>query len=425
MGSILIMGVFLVLVSWGQTSGWGTNLLTGGAPAAKTFAGAPQLPAFILGQRYWGGAWWIVLFALFNSAIAVSIACTNASTRFLYGMARAKALPVLAAQDRRQAADAGQRRLPADGHQRAARPDPADLHRSRQRVQRDRHLVHLRAGLRVHRGQCRPLPVLQARAPDEFSYLKHLVIPAIGTLALPVVVYYSVNPLPAWPVGIAPFIVLGWLAIGVIVVFTVYRGNRAMICGSRGRHGRGGRRRDRGTIRRARSAATARRRAVAFLPSACCPLARVARPPRGSAAGSGGRRADPGEPSSRASGWPSGCNALPRVMRTPGSFLHHHPNDDADHAWAVLDGPCRRTSRTVECRNAARRLVSSTPGHATRRRSPGPTQSITVMLTRGSRSMLRCLTRPSTVENNTSSPSQPPHDRSLRAHSGFTVTRTA
>ena len=34
-----------------------------------------------------------MLFALFNSAIAVSIACMNASTRFLYGMSRAKALP--------------------------------------------------------------------------------------------------------------------------------------------------------------------------------------------------------------------------------------------------------------------------------------------------------------------------------------------
>ncbi len=40
-------------------------------------------------------------------------------------------------------------------------------------------------------------------------------------------VYYSVNPLPAWPVSLAPFIVLGWLAIGIVVVFAVYRGNRA------------------------------------------------------------------------------------------------------------------------------------------------------------------------------------------------------
>jgi hypothetical protein len=49
----------------------------------------------------------------------------------------------------------------------------------------------------------------------------------IGTIALLVVVYYSVNPLPAWPVALAPFIVLAWLAIGVVVVFAVYRGNRA------------------------------------------------------------------------------------------------------------------------------------------------------------------------------------------------------
>jgi hypothetical protein len=53
------------------------------------------------------------------------------------------------------------------------------------------------------------------------------VIPAIGSIALAVVVYYSVVPLPAWPVSLAPFIVLGWLAIGVGVVFAVYRGRRA------------------------------------------------------------------------------------------------------------------------------------------------------------------------------------------------------
>ena len=39
--------------------------------------------------------------------------------------------------------------------------------------------------------------------------------------------YYSVNPLPAWPVSLAPFIVLGWLAVGVIVVTVLYRGDRA------------------------------------------------------------------------------------------------------------------------------------------------------------------------------------------------------
>ena len=63
--------------------------------------------------------------------------------------------------------------------------------------------------------------------PDEFSWVKHAVIPAIGSAALIVVVYYSVNPLPAWPVSLAPFIVLGWLVVGFGVLAYVYRGDRA------------------------------------------------------------------------------------------------------------------------------------------------------------------------------------------------------
>ncbi len=220
MGSILIMGVFLVLVSWGQTSGWGTDKLT-------AFAGSAQLPAFVLGQRFWGGAWWIVLFALFNSAIAVSIACTNASTRFLYGMARAKALP-------------------------------SWLLKVNDKYQTPTNAVLTQTGINVLLGLVLPLFIGVANVynvtgtwftfalafvyivanvglylfykrehRDELNAFKHLVVPAIGTIALLVVVYYSVNPLPAWPVSLAPFIVLAWLAIGVVVVFAVYRGQRA------------------------------------------------------------------------------------------------------------------------------------------------------------------------------------------------------
>jgi amino acid transporter len=219
-GSILIMGVFLVLVSWGQTTGWGTSKLT-------SFASSAQLPAFVLGQRYWGGAWIIVLIALFNSAIAVSIACTNASTRFLYGMARAKALP-------------------------------SWLLKVHPRNQTPTNAVITQTGINVLLGLILPIIIGVANVynvtgtwftfalafvyivanvglyvfykrehPNEFNWAKHVLIPAIGSLALAVVVYYSVVPLPAWPVSLAPFIVLAWLAIGIVVVFAVYRGRRA------------------------------------------------------------------------------------------------------------------------------------------------------------------------------------------------------
>ncbi len=220
MGSILIMGIFLIVVSWGQTSGWGISHLS-------TFASSSQLPAFVLGQRYWGDAWVIILFALFNSAIAVSIACMNASARFLYGMSRAKALPD------------GLTRL----HPVYATPTNA---------------IFTQTGINVVLGLLLPLIIGVANVynvtgtwftfalafvyvmasiglyrfyryqhADEFSWVKHALIPFIGSAALIVVVYYSVNPLPAWPVSLAPFIVLGWLVVGFGVLAYVYRGHRA------------------------------------------------------------------------------------------------------------------------------------------------------------------------------------------------------
>src|SRR5215468_10603987 len=207
LGSILILGFFLVVVSWAQITGWGTDRLS-------SFASSAELPAFVLGKQYWGNGWLIVLFALFNSAIAVSIACTNASTRFLYGMARAKALP----------------------------PWLLKVH---PKNQTPTNAVITQTGINIVLGLILPVIIGVANVynvtgtwftfalafvyivanvglylfyrrehPEDFSILKHLVIPAVGTLALLVVVYYSVNPLPAWPVGIAPFIVLAWLAIG-------------------------------------------------------------------------------------------------------------------------------------------------------------------------------------------------------------------
>jgi amino acid transporter len=157
----------------------------------------------------------------------VSIACMNASARFLYGMSRARALP------------GGLTKL----HPVYATPTNA---------------IWVQTGINVVLGLLLPLAIGVANVynvtgtwftfalafvyvmasiglyrfyrqqhADEFSWIKHAVIPALGSIALIVVVYYSVNPLPAWPVSLAPFIVLGWLVIGFGVLAYVYRGDRA------------------------------------------------------------------------------------------------------------------------------------------------------------------------------------------------------
>ena len=72
-GSVIILMIYFVLVTWGYLVGIGVNKVAG-IPTASAF------PVATLAQRVWGSAWVFLLFALLNSAIAVSIACFNGGT---------------------------------------------------------------------------------------------------------------------------------------------------------------------------------------------------------------------------------------------------------------------------------------------------------------------------------------------------------
>jgi amino acid transporter len=211
LGSIVILGIFLFIVSWGQTAGWGTKDMPG-------FAGSSELPAFVLGHKVWGGAWIIVLIALFNSAIAVAIATTNAATRFIYGMARTGVLP----------------RQLTKVHPRYKTPVTAIGFQT---------VVNIGLGLILPIGvgvanvynitgtwfTFALAPVYAAanvglylyvrkHHPGSFNWFKHALVPLAGTVALGFVVYYSLNPLPAWPIKLAPLVVVLWLALGVVML---------------------------------------------------------------------------------------------------------------------------------------------------------------------------------------------------------------
>ena len=85
-GSVIILMIYFVLVTWGYLVGIGVNKVAG-IPTASAF------PVATLAQRVWGSAWVFLLFALLNSAIAVSIACFNGGTRTWYAMGRSGVLP--------------------------------------------------------------------------------------------------------------------------------------------------------------------------------------------------------------------------------------------------------------------------------------------------------------------------------------------
>jgi len=84
--SVVIMGAFFAICSWGLILGWGTA-------DVNNLVGSTELIPFVLAKQFWGPLWWLAMFALINSAIAVSIATMNASTRMWFAMARSGSLP--------------------------------------------------------------------------------------------------------------------------------------------------------------------------------------------------------------------------------------------------------------------------------------------------------------------------------------------
>jgi amino acid transporter len=209
--SVLIMGVFFVFCAWGLLVGWGTDNVS-------TFASSSQLPAFVLGKHFWGEAWILVLLAIVNSTFALCLAASTVSTRMFYAMARAGALPASLAKL----------------HPKHKTPVNAvgfllvlsvcvGLYLGFQTGTQNEYfmmgLVFVLSTSWAYVMACLgTFRMFRRERPAEFSPVLHVGFPLVGTLALVWVVYKSVVPLPAAPVRYAPFIFLGWLAIGIVLL---------------------------------------------------------------------------------------------------------------------------------------------------------------------------------------------------------------
>jgi amino acid transporter len=87
-GSVVILMIYFTFVTWGYLVGIGVK-----TPISVITNPNAAFPVATLAQRLWGGAWVLLLFALLNSAIALSIACFNGGTRTWYAMGRSGVLP--------------------------------------------------------------------------------------------------------------------------------------------------------------------------------------------------------------------------------------------------------------------------------------------------------------------------------------------
>ena len=218
-GSVIILTVYFVFVTWGYLVGIGVDNVTK-IPDATAF------PVFTLATRVWGDAWVLLLFALLNSAIAVAIACFNGGTRTWYGMGRTGVLP-------KQLAEVSPTRKT---------PDKAIILEAcvcafafllmvifsvedvfftwALMITLGLILMYIMANIGVMKWYL-------TEKRSEFNPLLHLVLPIVASIAVGYVGYKSVVPLPDPPVKYAPLIGIGWLLIGAaLLLWQNARGNK-------------------------------------------------------------------------------------------------------------------------------------------------------------------------------------------------------
>ncbi|MGH3262022.1 MAG: APC family permease, partial [Trebonia sp.] len=220
--ALTIMGFFLIICAWGILSGWGVNNI-------HSFVTSPEAPYIVLAKKFWSSAGVpILLLALLNSALAVTIASTNVTTRMWFSMARSGALPhQLAKLSKRFKTPVNALFLQTiisvvAGLGVAALIGPAKVF----------DVVGLMFTFALI-----PVFVLGAVAcfllyrreyRSDFNWLLHVVCPIITIVALITVGYYSLNPAPVSPFSWALPICGAWLIVGLIILVVLkIRGNES------------------------------------------------------------------------------------------------------------------------------------------------------------------------------------------------------
>ncbi len=209
-GTILIMGAYLVFTSWGMMTGWGTDDL-------KALVDTKDDAPFALARRFWGRGWVVILVALLNSMLAVAVACSLVSTRMWYAMARAGSLPVLlgVVHPRHKTpvnAVAFQTLVTLVGGFGLA------LWLGPDHVFAVMGLVLILALALIYSAGNLGVFLLYRRLGSEFRLIQHAIFPLVSSVAYLWVAYKSVVPLQPRPLSYAPVILGVWLLAGVTVL---------------------------------------------------------------------------------------------------------------------------------------------------------------------------------------------------------------
>lgn len=216
--SVIVIGLMFVVTTWGAMIGLGTETVSGTIQSSRN-------PIFVLGERVWGGAWVLLLFAILNSGLATSLAGFNASTRIWFAMGRSRSLPpALAVVHPRFRTPINA--VYVEGVVMAACVAFAAIFGVDNVV--FTWALALTLGLILTYVAINVGVILHywRAAREEFNIFLHVLSPVVASAVMLWVGYKSVVPLPPAPSRYAPYVMGGWLLIGlVILLYLRLRGN--------------------------------------------------------------------------------------------------------------------------------------------------------------------------------------------------------
>jgi amino acid transporter len=211
--SLVIVGVFVIFCLWAMMIGWGTAHLS----SMITYGGNP---VFEVAKRLWGPAWVLLLLAIINSLLSVSIATTNSSTRVIYAMGRTGALPGWFGRiDKRYGtprnAIVAQTILTfALGLGLGFAMGPFnEFLMIGVAITVGLALLYILACLGV-------VKFFLTEKRSAFNVILHVVVPLVSAVAVGFVLYHNVIPVPPYPINIALPLAGGWAVVGIVA--TVY-----------------------------------------------------------------------------------------------------------------------------------------------------------------------------------------------------------
>jgi amino acid transporter len=212
--SLLVSGVFYVFVPWGLLSGWGIHDI--GAFAATT-----ANPVALMAKRVWGSFFILVVVFYCNSIFGAVLAGNNAATRVYFSMARAGYMP-------RALGEVNEKRAPMNAITLQAVVTLAFgffmslLLGAENQINLWSVMITLAMIVVYIIGNVCVMRLYLTTRRSELNAILHIGFPIVSSVALILVGYKSLVPLPAWPVSLAPWIGLGWLALGVVIVWAIW-----------------------------------------------------------------------------------------------------------------------------------------------------------------------------------------------------------